>query len=195
MGEIKSALELALERTKDIKSDPEGLRRHDAQNDGKRLFARLQEEETFDLHKALKEVPKDRRTWVREGLFGVARSNLTLPQSETDLAKLGTIRTVFEELLGEKSVVRELMGQVEQFFKQYLDDRNQVIEGLRRQYEPRMKQKEQQLAQQYGRPVKLDPANDPEFSRVLQDHLGQLDDQYRGALEQVDQHLQGMFRN
>lgn len=193
MGEIKSALELALERTKDIQSDPEALRRHEAQDQGKRIFAKAQSDPEFNVRQALKEVEKDRRTWVREGLFGIARSNLTLPQSEADLQRVETIERVLAELVRDKSTLKELMQQVRQFFQQYLDDRNQLVEGLRRQYEPRMKQKEQQMAQQYGRQVKLDPANDPEFSRVLQDHIGQLDGQYRGALQQVDDHLQSMF--
>ena len=193
MAEIKSALELALERTKEIKSDPESLLRHQAQDDGKRLYARLQEDPEFDLTGALKKVERDRRTWVREGLFSVARSNLTLPQSEADVEKLTTIERALAELIRDKKMLSELMKQVRQFFQQYLQDREQLTEELRRQYEPRMKQKEQQMAQQYGREVKLDPATDPEFSRVLQDHIGQLEGQYRGALQQVDEHLQTMF--
>lgn len=194
MAEIKSALELALERTKDIKSDPESLRRHQAQDDGKRLYARLQEDPEFDLAGALKKVERDRRTWVREGLFSVARSNLTLPQSEPELEKLTTIERALSELVSDKGMLKELLNQVRQFFQQYLQDREQLSEELRRQYEPRMKQKEQQMAQQYGRQVKLDPATDPEFNRVLQDHIGQLEGQYRGALQQVDEHLQTMFK-
>ena len=193
MAEIKSALELALERTKDIKSDPESLRRHQAKDDGKRLYARIQEDPQFDLTGALKQVERDRRTWVREGLFSVARSNLTLPQNEADVEKITTIERVLSELVRDTSTLTELMKQVRQFFQQYLEDRNQLTEELPRQYEPRMKQKEQQMAQQYGRQVNLDPATDPEFSRVLQDHIGQLDSQYRGALQQVDEHLQTMF--
>lgn len=193
MAEIKSALELALERTKDIKSDPESLRRHQAQDDGKRLYARLLEDPEFDLTGALKKVDRDRRSWVREGLFSVARSNLTLPQSEAELEKLTTIERALSELVRDKGMLKELLNQVRQFFQQYLQDREQLTEELRRQYEPRMKQKEQQMAQQYGRQVQLDPATDPEFSRVLQDHIGQLEGQYRGALQQVDEHLQTMF--
>ena len=193
MGEIKSALELALERTRGIPSDPEALRRHEAQDQGKRLFAKAQSDPEFDVRQALKEVGKDRRAWVREGLFGIARSNLTLPQAETDLQRVDTIERVLTALVRDRGALKELMRQVRGFFRRYLDDRNHLVEDLRRQYEPRMKQKEQQMAQQYGRQVKLDPAHDPEFSRVLQDNIGQLDGQYRGALQQVDVHLRSMF--
>ena len=195
MAEIKSALERALERTKDIKGDPESLRRHEAQNDGKRLFARILEDNAFNVKGALKEVPKEKRRWVREGLFNVARSNLTLPQAESDLQKLDAVEVALSELVGDRGMLTELLKQVRQFFNQYLDDRNRLVENLRKQYEPRIRQKEQQLSQQYGRNVKLDPANDPEFSRVLQDNLEPIQYQDRYALAQVDEPVKKMFQD
>lgn len=193
MGEIKSALELALERTKDIQSDPESFRRHEAEKDGKRLYAQVRAGENVDIKAALKKEPKDRRRWVRQGLFDVALSNLSLPQHEAELANLETAETVLGHLVRDTSVLSELMKQVRTFFSQYLDDRNQITEGLQKQFEPRLKQKEQQLAQQYGRAVKLDAMQDPEFSKVLQDNLERLDGQYRNALEEVYTHLRTMF--
>jgi len=194
MAEIKSALELALERTKDIKSDPEALRRHEARETGKRLFAQLVKDPGFDLKNALKETPKEQRSWVREGLFSVVKSNITLPQTEADLDRVAVMETALAELVGDRGALKELLKQVRQFFQQYLDDRKQIFDSVRRQYEPRIKQKEQQLAQQYGRPVKLDPASDPEYTRAIQDHLEQLDGQYRKVLQQVNEHIQTLYR-
>jgi hypothetical protein len=193
MGEIKSALELALERTKDVKSDPESLRRHEAVTDGKRLYAKIRNGESVDLAATLKEQSKERRRWMRQGLFDVALSNLNLPQTEADLASLDTVGTVLDALVRDRGVLKELLGQIRQFFSQYLDDRRQLMETLRRQFEPRMKQKEQQYAQQYGRQVKLDPSQDPEFAQALQANMEQLDGQYRGALSEVYDHLKSMF--
>lgn len=193
MGEIKSALEIALERTRDIPSDPESLKRQNARTDGKRLFARLRAEDDFDLRKELKAIEKDRRAWVREGLYEVVKSNLALPQTEADLSSLDLVHQALQELISDTAVLKQLFKQVREFFSHYLEDRRHLIEQLRQQYEPRMRQREQQLAQQYGRPVKLDPASDPEFSKVLQDHMGQLEGQYRQALGQVTSHLDQLF--
>lgn len=193
MGEIKSALELALERTRDVKSDPESWRRHEAEQDGKRLYARLRNGEEIDLPAELKAVPADRRAWVRQGLFDVALTNLNLPQSEADLAMVDVSEQALSHLVRDTAMLRELMGQVRQFFRQYLDDRTQLTDQLKQQFEPRMRQREQQYQQQYGRAVKLDPMQDPEFVQVLQDHLGRLDGQYRGALQEVHGHLRNMF--
>lgn len=193
MGEIKSALELALERTKDIKGDPDAYRRSEAEKDGKRLYAKVRNGEDVDIAAALKEQPKERRGWVRQGLFDVALGNLTLPQTEADLAVIDTTERVLSVLAKDAGVLRELLGQVRQFFSQYLDDRKQLTDGLTRQFEQRLKQKEQQMAQQYGRPVKLDPMQDPEFARALQGNMEHLDGQYRNALDEVYNHLRSMF--
>ncbi len=193
MGEIKSALELALERTRDIAGDPEALHRNEAQKDGKRLYARLRSGESVDIAKELASLPGERRAWVREGLFEVILSNLTLPQYESDLENLDTTEKALSELGGDRGTLRSIMRQTREFFSQYLADRQQMIESLRQQFGPRLRQKEQQLEQQYGRPVRIDPSTDPEFSAVLQDNLGRLDGQYRGALSQIFDHLKSMF--
>lgn len=193
MGEIKSALELALERTRDIASDPESLRRHEAETEGKRIYAKIRSGEVTDLDALLKEQPKERRPSVRQGLFDVAISNLNLPQSEQDLTLLDTAHTVLSKLVKDTGTLDELIKQLRQFFTQYLQDRRQLDETLRKQYEPRLKQKEQQYAQQYGRQVRLDPMQDPEFANALQSNMEQLDGQYRGALSEVYNHLKTMF--
>lgn len=193
MGEIKSALELALEKTAEIKSDPEAVRAHEAQVRGKRLFASLRENPDLDVKKALKAEKKDERQWVRQGFFDVILANLTLPAGEQDLRTLDPIERGLLAVINDSHGVKTLMEQIRQFFRRYLDDRQQLMEGLRKQYEPRLREKERQLAQQYGRPVRLDPSSDPEFGKALQEHLGQLQGSYKNAYEQVFAHLKTMF--
>lgn len=193
MGEIKSALELALERTADIKGDRESLHRHESRTEGKRLFARLREEADLDIKKAIDAAPKDRRAWIREGLLESAWANFSLPQAETDVERLDLLERVFGSLTRDRRGVSDVIRQVREVFQQYLDDRRQITEQLRRQFEPRLRQREQQLAQQYGRPVQLDPASDPEFAKVLQDQMVRLDQQYRGGLGQARQFIEQML--
>ena len=189
MGEIKSALEIALERTRDIPGDPVALRRQAARTEGKKLFAQFRQSDEFDLVAALKKVAKEDRPWVKEGLIEVIRSNMTLPQTEADLQNLDLLQRALQPLVSNAGVLKELFKQTGQFFSQYLEDRRGLIEELKRQFEPRLRQREQQMAKQYGRPVQLDPATDPEFAKVLQNHMGQLEGQYRQALTQVISHI------
>ena len=193
MGEIKSALELALERTKNIKSDPEAVARHEAKTEGKRLFAKLSEDPELKIKKLLKEYPKERRDWVREGLFEVLLTSLNLPTDESDLQRLDTVERGLKGVIGDEGNVFYLMGQVRNLFKQYLDNRSQLLESLRSQYEGRVQEREEQLAQQYGRRVKLDPSSDPEYQKASQQHLGQLKAQYDQVVTQVRDQLRTMF--
>ena len=194
MGKIKSALELALERTRDVPSDPDAVLRHESKNAGKRLFAALRDAPDLDA-KARIEVHDPRaRGWVREGLFDAAHANVSLPQSEADLARLEAVERAFVALAKDGRQVRQLIGQVRQFFAQYLKERTQVTEALRRQFEPRVREREQQLAQKLGRPVRVDPASDPEFSKYFQSQMAQLEHHYRSNLAQFDQHLSALLR-
>mgnify|MGYP006295419573 FL=1 len=193
MGEIKSALELALERTKDIKGDPEALARHEAKIEGKKLLAQINEDSNLDVRKAIKEFPKEKRDWVREGLFEVLLTSINLPTDEMDLERLGPIERGLKGVVGDEGNVSYLMEQVRNLFKQYLDNRQQIIESLRSQYQGRVREREQQMAQQYGRQMKLDVSSDPEYQQAVQQHLGQLKSQYDQVVTQVRDQLRSMF--
>ncbi len=171
-----------MERTADIKSDPEALHKNEARTEGKRLFATLREDASFDIAGALKQVDESKRSWVREGFYEVVKANIVLPQAERDLDDLDVVELALEALAKDSASVKSVMQQLKQFLSQYLGDRTQFIERLRQQYEPRIRQREQQLSQQYGRPVKIDPATDPEFAKVLQENLADLQGHYREAL-------------
>lgn len=193
MGEIKSALELALEKTKDVKSDPKTLEAHEHRNAGKKLASRLQEEENFDLKKELKQYSGEHRKWVEEGLFQVVLASISLPASEEDLERLKPLQAGLSVILGNGRELDHLFQQVHGLFKQYLDNRTHLIEQIRNQFSQRMRQREEQLSRQYGTQVQMDPASDPEFSKTLQDNLGRLQEQYQGVLAQVRAELTRMF--
>jgi hypothetical protein len=193
VGEIKSALELALEKTKDVKSDPKTLEAHEHRNIGKRLASRLQEESDFDLKKELKQYSAERRKWVEDGFFGVILASISLPSSEEELERLNVLRDGLAVVLGGGRELQYLFEQVQGLFKQYLDNRQQLIEQIRRQYSQKMRQREEELSRQYGTQVKMDPASDPEFSKTMQDNLGRLREQYEGVLEQVRDELKRML--
>ena len=81
MSKIKSALELALEKTADISIDREAIRRDARVQEGRVLAGRyLSEPQDVDLKKALSEADKKDREGIREGLAESLLANLTLPR-------------------------------------------------------------------------------------------------------------------
>ena len=52
------------------------------------------------------------------------------------------------------------------------------MEAIDRQYAPRLKKKEEDMSRQMGRPVKINPATDPEFQSMVRQYVAQLDAKY-----------------
>lgn len=193
MSEIKSALELALERTSDVKSDKSRLDAHDARQTGMRLAGRFFDDPSIDLAREFKDVEKEKRTSVREGFYHVLSSHLALPGQESDIERLKTVQKGLKGVIKNGHMVDTLMEQVVQYLQQYLDTKNQLTERLREQFEPRLREKEEQIAQQTGRQVRLDPANDPEFSQALTQNLQRLQSQYGQVIDQAKEQLDQLF--
>jgi hypothetical protein len=191
MGEIKSALELALERTESVKSDKEGLEKAAYIDKGKRIASRLYspEEKDYDISKALKEFSGKQAVWVKEGVFSVCLANITLPAEEEDINRLKRSLKGLEAVVKDRKMVNALGKQLEDFFKRYLSDKEQLVEAVREQFGPRIKEKEQELAQQLGTEVHLDPSSDPEFAKYLNQNMNRLKEQYLNALNQAKEEL------
>ncbi|MDR3200355.1 MAG: hypothetical protein LBT68_02750, partial [Spirochaetales bacterium] len=160
MTHIKSALEIALEKTDDIKSDKSALAAAEGKEEGKKLAAAFFQNPEMDLAGALKNTAPDKLSAVKEGFFQVILANLSLPKNEEDIKKLDPIAAALVILTGNKKEIIPFKAQLAQFFQQWLNDKKHLDEALRQQLGPMLKQKEAQLAQQLGRAVKIDPRTD-----------------------------------
>ena len=194
MSEIKSALELALERTENVASDKKGLRAHEVRQEGKRLVSRLSDDPSTDVKKALKQYSGEELRWVKEGFFQVIVTQLSLPTTEADLSRIAHVETGLSTIIKDSSSLKYLFEQAHQLLKQYLENRHHLIEQLRTAFADRMRKREEELARQFGHAVKLDPAQDPEFAGALQQHMGRLQQQYEGVLEQLRGELDRLFQ-
>ncbi|TVR03008.1 MAG: hypothetical protein EA403_07615, partial [Spirochaetaceae bacterium] len=132
--------------------------------------------------------------WVKEGFFQVIVTQITLPTTETDLSRLATVETGLSAVIKDSSSMKYLFEQAHQLLKQYLENRRHLIEQLRTAFADRMRKREEELARQFGHAVKLDPAQDPEFAGALQQHMGRLQQQYEGVLEQLRGELNRLFQ-
>lgn len=191
MTEIKSALELALEKTQDIESDKGTLLANERRTDGKRLASKYLKpgDEKTDIADALKQFKNDEGNFVREGFFETILANLNLPSDAEYKERLKHLESGIHMVTKEKRQVSYLFQQVDQFLEQYLQTKEQVNEQLKTQYEPQLKEKERLLAQQMGAQITLTPESDPEFMNLLAKNYARLDEQYNQALGQVKEEL------
>ena len=204
MAMIKSALEIALERSKDITVDEAALEANALRVEGKKAAGRyLEDPETGDLAEKLGKYPKEKRAAVREGIFDVLASQIQLPTNDASVDKLEVLSAGFSSIaassgsgllggvgagLADKRV-QALFQQLAGFFKQYLDDMKNVEQAIRKQWGPKIREKERQMAARMGQDVRIDPMSDPEFAAFYKQNVSAARAQYQAALDKAKEDL------
>ena len=193
MAPIKSAWEVALENTKDIEGNKETLAAGAARDEGRKLAAKALDDPSFGLKEALKSVARERIELVREGLIQSLLANLVLPLDEFALRKNKGVGTAVSAAVSDTRKVSAIFGQLENFFREYLEERKRMLEAIERQYAPRLKKKEEEMSRQMGQRVRINPAQDPEFQAMLRDYLAQLDLKYDQVLANAKEEIRQLF--
>lgn len=197
MTHIKSALEIAMERTEGVTGDPEKLAQDNLVKEGKRIassFLSISEETTaVDMKEKLKSYTGKELGWVKEGIYQALVANLVLPLDDTYREKLATIAKGLPEIIPDKKRISMIFDQLGQFFDQYLENKKAIRTQLEQQYAPRLRQREAQLAKQTGQQVRLSPMQDPDFVKLLQRNVGQLEERYSESLNGLKDELRRMF--
>jgi hypothetical protein len=79
---------------------------------------------------------------------------------------------------------------------QYLNEAGQYEEAIRRQYAPKLQQKEEELSRRLGQRIALDPFQDPEFVAFYNQNMGILKGNYEAVAEEVkEQAIQAFNRS
>jgi hypothetical protein len=192
MAEIKSALEIALERTKGVEADKEALAANQFITEGKKAVSRYLSEDNVDLKQTLAGYGGKEASWVKEGIFQALAANLKLPYDELALVATKKAGKGFGALVNDPKKLGRLLVQMEQFLADYLQERHRLVEAVEKKYAPLLRQKEEEMSRQMGARVKIDPAMDPQFQKLLRDNLALLEERYGEVLEQVRQELRKM---
>jgi hypothetical protein len=193
MGIIKSALEIAMENSKGIEGNKELLETNRLRDEGKKLVSKLLDASGFDLKAALKAFDAKQVAVVREGLIQSLLANLVLPIDDMALLDGKRIGTAITAAASDTKKLGTIFTQLEGFFKEYLGERRRLVDAIEKQYGPRLKKKEEDLSRQMGRPVKINPAADPEFQSVVRQYLSQLDAKYGEVLEGAKEEIRTIF--
>jgi len=206
MALIKSALELALEKTKDLKMDPVSAEIASLKQEGKRAAGQyLDDPDSFDLSKKIDSYPKDKRKAFKEGAHDILASRLQLPANETGLATIDSIGRGYAALTSGNGIlggaagaiaekkVQALFQQLGGFVRKYLEDMKNVEQVIRKQWAPKLREKEREMAARLGQDIRLDPMADPEFSAFYKQNVGAVRQQYQAALDKAKKDLASMI--
>jgi len=192
MAKIKSALEIALERTESVKSDKDSIGQFEAKQKGKKLANGFLEGTVKSLEEEIRKEAGDAQANLKQGIFDVLLSQINLPVVKDDLKRIEAAGQGLHTVIGAKRF-GDIVKQLTQIMNQYLDETAQYEEAIKRQYAPKLRQKEEELSRRLGRPVQLDPFQDPEFVAFYNQNINALKANYQAAVDQVREEATRLF--
>ena len=184
MAKIKSALEIALERTESVKSDKGSIGLFGAKQKGKRLANEFLEGSVKSLEEEIKKETGEVQSSVKQGIFDVLISQITLPAVKDELKRIEDAGQGLHTVIGGKHF-GEIVKQMVQILNQYLNETEQYDQAIKKQYAPKLRQKEEEISRRMGRQVQLDPFQDPEFVAFYNQNMNALKGNYQTAIDQV----------
>lgn len=196
MSLLKSAWEIALEKTEGIEADPEKIRRDNIISEGKHLAGAYLTDIEADgsaLREAYRKAEDDQKDLLKVGMATTVLLNIALPQTSDFSDRLEKIRTIVEIIDGPESDTVGLIGQIGQFMDKYLQARDSLLERAHQQYQPMYEQKREQMMQKYGKAPNMSMDQDPEFMQILQRNYTQLSNQYQQVLDQAKDQLKQVW--
>ncbi len=186
MAKIKSALELALERTADIQIDKRDFVKKDVQKRGRIVAGnQLKSPKEGKLKEELGSHKGEELTWFKEGVLETLLANLTLPRAEDDLQILTPLEESLSFLWEGRSPIQGLFKQIRPLLSQYLENIDHLKESLKAQYEPQLRYKEKQIQEQTGQAITLSLEDDQEFLALLSEQLQRIEEQYVEVLKEA----------
>lgn len=195
MGRIKSALEIALERTENVKYDKGSIDQYDAKQKGKKLansYLANASDAGINLADEIKKTPAEQRESLKQGIFDIFISQITLPSDSGDEKRLKAIGSGLQAIIANRGLAA-LYQNLTQALSQFLQEASHYDQAIRQQYAPRLRQKEEELSRRMGREVRMDPFQDPEFVSVYNQNLNALKGNYQSAIDQVKEEIKLMF--
>ena len=194
MGKIRSAWEIALEKTADIQLDKEKYQ-HDADiTKIRRIAGSYLGDDGKDLEETKKELSAFPEKDLKEALALTIVQSLSLPQEEVLDDRFERITELASIASGGSGEVMDLMSQLASFLKQYPLHRKDLVEKMKEQYRPMLEEKEARMSEQYGQPVKLKIENDKDFIELASKNLERLQDQYTKTLDNAKEQLKALLR-
>lgn len=194
MGKIKSAWEIALEKTEGITIDKEKMKyQSDVEKArkaaGSYMLADKADDEAFITN--LKDIdPKA----VKEGLLMTADANISLPESEEgNEERFKRIKTIIAIASDNNSNALALTDELIGFLNQYPLHRKDLVEKMKAQYKPILDEKSEKLSKQYGQDIHLTYENDKEFMEAASKNLERLENQYQQTVRNAKAQLKQMI--
>jgi hypothetical protein len=190
VAEIKSALELALEKAEQYgRASKEDLRQDKFKEQGRQWAVQFLKEEEVDLEKELAALAPEGQASARLAMKEVFLRNVTLPKEETlDPRLLRALDGVMLTAANQKAMAR-LKQEVDQLLQQFLMSRNSAYQQLKNSFMQTLGNYTRALEAQMQSKVSLEVENLPEFQQEWRKFEINLTTQFEPVLENRKQQM------
>lgn len=195
MDEIKSAIEIAMEKVKKLGEPTEEERlKWKYVPEGERLAARYLKEDC-NLVVELGRYEKAAKKYIIEGAGDILVRNIALPKN--NLAERNTRRAMegLKTLKSDKVGVENVHSKIRRIFKHYMEagkqQKMQAYESLKAEFGARL---QQAMQQQFGTTagIRIDVERQPQFQEEWRKLQVQIDSQYLKLLDEYKQELSAL---
>jgi hypothetical protein len=183
VAEIKSALELALEKAERYgKASKEEMQQEQYQEKGRQLAVRYLRDEG-DLKAELLALPGEIQPAARQAIKEVLLRNITLPrEAETDERRQRALEGMLLVASNAKGMAR-MKAEVEQIWEQFLLTRNKALQQLKAGFQQNLQNYSRALEAQLRQRVNLEAEQLPQFQEEWRKYEGNLIAQFEPILE------------
>lgn len=190
MAEIKSALELALEKAEQYgRATKEDLLQDKFKEQGRQWAVQYLKEEEVDLEKELAALPPEAQPGARLAMKEVFLRNITLPKDETlDPRQQRALEGILVTATNKKGMAR-LKQEVDQLLQQFLMARNTAYQQLKNSFMQTLGNYTRALEAQLKSKVRLEVEHLPEFQQEWRKFEGNLTSQFEPVLEDRKQQM------
>jgi hypothetical protein len=190
VAEIKSALELALEKAEQYgRATKEDLLHDKYKEQGRHWAVQYLKEEKVDLEKELAALPPEAQPSARVALKEVFLRNITLPKEETIDSRLEKALEGIMVVATNKKAMGRLKQEVDQILQQFLMARNTAYQQLKTSFMQTLGNYTRALEAQLKTKVRLEVENLPEFQQEWRKFEGNLTNQFEPVLEDRKQQM------
>lgn len=184
MAEIKSALELALEKAEAYgRASKEDLLQDKFNEQARHLAVKFLKEEDLDLEKELAALPKEAQAGARLAMKEVFSRNVILPKEEAVDSRVERALQGMMTTASDKKTMGRLIQEVDQLQQQFLMARNSAHQQLKNSFMQTLGNYTRALESQLKSKVKLEVENLPEFQQEWRKFEGNLMTQFEPILE------------
>jgi hypothetical protein len=183
VAEIKSALELALEKAERYgKASREELAAAQYQEQGRQLAVKFLKGEG-DLDAELRELPPQAQEMARVAIKEVFLRNISLPRNGEGDERLDRALAGLMLVAVQKREMARLKGELQQLLQQFLQIRNNAVQQLKARFSQGVNQMQRAMEAKTGQRMRVESEHLPQFQEEWRRFYGSLQDQFEPMLD------------